>query len=205
MNGTATAGMTATTAGMSGAAMGGSGATTGAAGGGGTGTSTGTRPLSSTMKLATKMETPGVAPYFHVWRPADLTAVPGKLPIVVWANGACNRNDQGFKPLFDKWSAGGYFVVSLTSGGGSSMTTQADQKALLEWVVGQADMAVGPYNGKLDLDKIVVGGNSCGGITSLGLAAADKRSRPSSSSPVPPAWAVRTRRSPTRSKFRSLT
>jgi predicted dienelactone hydrolase len=121
------------------------------------------------------METPGVAPFFHVWRPSDLAAVNGKLPVVVWNNGACNRNDQGFKPLFDKWSSGGYFVLSLTSGGGSSMTTQADQKALIDWVVAQAGMAGGPYNGKLDLDRIVAGGNSCGGITSLGLASSDNR------------------------------
>jgi endo-1,4-beta-xylanase len=121
------------------------------------------------------METPGVAPFFHVWRPTDLSAVEGKLPVVVWANGACNRNDGGFRALFEMWASGGYFVVSLTSGGGSSSTTIADQRGLIEWVVEQAEMAGGPYNGKLDLDRIVAGGNSCGGITSLGLASMDER------------------------------
>jgi predicted dienelactone hydrolase len=127
------------------------------------------------MKLPTMMETPGVAPFFHVWRPTDLTKVDGKLPIIAWNNGACSRNDMVFKPLFDKWAAGGYFVLSLTSGGGSSSTTQADQKALVDWVVAQAAMTSGPYAGKLDTDHIIAGGNSCGGITSLGLAAADPR------------------------------
>ena len=55
------------------------------------------------------------------------------------------------------------------------MTTQADHKALIDWVVAQAGMAGGPYNGKLDLDRIVAGGNSCGGISSLGLASSDNR------------------------------
>jgi predicted dienelactone hydrolase len=151
------------------------GGTAGTADGGTAGTTAGSRPLSSTLKLPTTMESPGVAPFFHVWRPTDLSAVQGKLPVVVWNNGACNRNDQGFKPLFDKWASGGYFVVSLTSGGGSSSTTIADQKGLIEWVVAQAAMAGGPYNGKLDLDRIAAGGNSCGGITSLGLASMDER------------------------------
>jgi hypothetical protein len=174
-------GSTPGTGGTSGTATGGADGgtpdpTTGGVADGGTpGTTSGSRPLSSSRKLPTMMETPGVAPFFHVWRPTDLSAVEGRLPVVVWNNGACNRNDKGFQPLFDKWAAGGYFVVSLTSGGGSSMTTIADQKALLEWVVAQDSMAGGPYNGKLDLDRITAGGNSCGGITSLGLASMDKR------------------------------
>jgi hypothetical protein len=160
------------TAGMGGMAAGGAAATSGA---GGEGAPTGSRPLSSTLKLPTMMEKKSVAPFFNVWRPTDLTKVEGKLPIVVWNNGACSRNDAVFKPLFDKWASGGYFVLSLTSGGGSSSTTIADQKALIDWVVAEAGMASSPYKDKLDIDKINAGGNSCGGITSLGLASMDPR------------------------------
>ena len=32
-----------------------------------------------------------------------------------------------------------------------------------------------PYEGRLDLDRVVAAGNSCGGITAIGLAEADKR------------------------------
>lgn len=169
-----TGGTTAPAAGASSNAAGASGAS-GASGAPAAGASANKRPLSSSLKLAPMMETPGVAPFFHVWRPSDLSAVEGKLPVVVWNNGACSRNDQVFKPLFDKWAGGGWVVLSLTSGGGSSQTTIADQKGLIDWVVAQADMAGGAYNGKLDLDRIVAGGNSCGGITSLGLAAMDDR------------------------------
>lgn len=164
--------MTPATAGMAGMATAGTGAAAGAAGGG---APTSARPLSSTLKLATMMEKKAVAPFFNIWRPADLTKVEGKLPIVAWNNGACSRNDAVFKPLFDKWASGGYFVLSLTSGGGSSSTTIADQKALIDWVVAEAGMASSPYKDKLDIDKIIAGGNSCGGITSLGLASEDPR------------------------------
>jgi predicted dienelactone hydrolase len=150
----------------------GAGGATGAAGTGATAT---TRPLSSTLKLATMKETKAVAPFFNIWRPADLTKVEGKLPIFVWNNGACSRNDAVFKPLFDAWSSGGYFVLSLTSGGGSSSTTIADQKALIDWVVAEAANPSSPYKDKLNTDWIIAGGNSCGGITSLGLAQQDPR------------------------------
>jgi hypothetical protein len=166
------AGTTAATAGMAGAATAGAGGIAAAAG---TGAPPSARPLSSTLKLATMMEKKAVAPFFNVWRPTDLTKVEGKLPIFVWNNGACSRNDGVFKALFEKWASGGYFVLSLTSGGGSSQTTIADQKALIDWVVAEAAMPSSPYKDKLDLDKIIAGGNSCGGITSLGLASMDPR------------------------------
>jgi predicted dienelactone hydrolase len=165
-----TAGMTVATAGKAGTAAGGVG---GGAGGAGVGHSN--RPLASTLKLPTMMEAHPVAPFFNIWRPTDITKIDGKLPIFVWNNGACSRNDAVFKPLFDKWASGGWIVLSLTSGGGASSTTQDDHKGLVDWVFAEADKAGSPYNGKLDLDHITAGGNSCGGITALGLAAADKR------------------------------
>jgi predicted dienelactone hydrolase len=120
-------------------------------------------------------ESHAVAPFFNIWRPTDLTKIDGKLPIFVWNNGACSRNDAVFKPLFDKWASGGWIVLSLTSGGGGSSTTQADHKALVDWVVAEAAKADSPYKDKLDISHIAAGGNSCGGITALGLAAADTR------------------------------
>jgi predicted dienelactone hydrolase len=49
----------------------------------------------------------------------------------------------------------------------------ADQKGLIDWTLEQA--ASGPYAGKLDVERIIAAGNSCGGITALGLAAEDER------------------------------
>lgn len=39
----------------------------------------------------------------------------------------------------------------------------------------EAQNRSGPYAGKLDLERIVVAGNSCGGVTALQVAAEDKR------------------------------
>jgi hypothetical protein len=169
------AGTTSATAGMNGMATAGAAATAGAGGASGTGAPTSTRPLASTLKLPTMKENHAVAPFFNIWRPTDLTKIEGKLPIFVWNNGACSRNDAVFKPLFDKWASGGWIVLSLTSGGGGSSTTQADHKALVDWVFAEAAKTDSPYKDKLDLDHVTAGGNSCGGITALGLAAADKR------------------------------
>jgi hypothetical protein len=172
---TGAAGMTLATAGMASTSTGGSGATAGANAGSGGGAPTSSRPLASSLKLPTMKESHAVAPFFNIWRPTDLTKIDGKLPIFVWNNGACSRNDAVFKPLFDKWASGGWIVLSLTSGGGGSSTTQADHKALVDWVVAEAAKADSPYKDKLDISHIAAGGNSCGGITALGLAAADTR------------------------------
>jgi hypothetical protein len=172
-----TAGMSsaAGAAGTASAAAGAIASAAGASGAAGGGAATGKRPLSSTLNYPTMKENHASAPFFNIWRPTDITKIEGKLPVFVWNNGACSRNDAVFKPLFDKWASGGWIVLSLTSGGGGSSTTQADHKALLDWVFAEADKAGSPYNGKLDLEHVSAGGNSCGGITALGLAAADKR------------------------------
>jgi dienelactone hydrolase len=124
------------------------------------------------------------APYFNITRPTDLSVLGGEpLPVVVWANGGCLRLDIPWQPLFERWAAAGFVVLSLSanpdgdpSGGLLSMfgsTTDAEHRALIDWVVAQN--ASGPYAGKLDVARIVVAGNSCGGVTALQTAAKDER------------------------------
>jgi hypothetical protein len=76
--------------------------------------------------------------------------------------------------MYETWAAAGFVVLSLTNGGSGGTTTVADRGALIDWLEKQAT-ADGPYKGKLDLDRVASAGNSCGGITSLGLAAQDDR------------------------------
>jgi predicted dienelactone hydrolase len=111
------------------------------------------------------------------------------LPVVVWANGGCFRSDFTWGPIFERWASAGFVVLSLTdptgSGGAgtdifaqlgallSGQTTASDHRALIDWVVAQNDS--GPYKGLLDLDRIVIAGNSCGGVTAMEAAAQDDR------------------------------
>jgi predicted dienelactone hydrolase len=132
--------------------------------------------------LPTTKETPGVAPWFNVYRPTDLAgavAATGQtLPVVVWADGGCVRSAFTWEPLYDRWAAGGFVVLALDAEPDASaytMTSVADQDALLDWTLQEAQKNGSPYMGKLDTKRIVAAGNSCGGVTALGVAAKDKR------------------------------
>lgn len=119
-------------------------------------------------------------PIFNITRPMDLDAPGHPLPVVAWANGGCFRSDFTWNPLFERWAGAGFVVLSLTGTGSqddlASMlgtTTDAEHIALIDWIVAANES--GPYAGKLDLERIVLSGNSCGGVTALQSAAKDKR------------------------------
>lgn len=133
-----------------------------------------TRPPAVSMMLPTTMEDPKTAPWFHIYRPMDLDAVDGPLPVIVWANGGCFRSDFTWEPLFERWAAGGFIVLALSAspeGGELAMSTVDDHASLVAWVFNEATKSGSPYAGKLDTARIVASGNSCGGITALGMAA----------------------------------
>ena len=121
------------------------------------------------------------APTFNVTRPMSLSALDGKpLPVVVWANGGCFRSDFTWAPLFERWAKAGFVVLTLTGTGGDddlasmlSTTTKTEHAQLIDWVIKQNES--GEYAGKLDTSKIVVAGNSCGGVTALEVAGSDER------------------------------
>jgi dienelactone hydrolase len=124
-----------------------------------------------------------------VHRPIELRKPGFLLPVVLWANGGCFRSDFTWAPLFERWASAGFVVLSLTDktgagGGGGNIldqlgailagqTTANDHRALIDWVVAQNES--GPYQGLLDLEKIVIAGNSCGGVTAMEAAAQDDR------------------------------
>jgi len=121
-------------------------------------------------------------PGYNVYRPRDLGAIGGRLPVVVWANGGCVRHDATWKTLLARWAAAGFFVVAITSppDGEATIedrTTAADQAKAIDWATEQDARAGGPFAALLDLDRVAAAGNSCGGITSLALAGDDARVR----------------------------
>ena len=121
------------------------------------------------------------APTFNVTRPKDLSALEGQpLPVVVWATGGCVRSDFTWSPLFERWAKAGFVVLTITGTGGDddilgmlATTTKTEHAQLIDWVIKQNES--GEYAGKLDTSKIVVAGNSCGGVTALEVAGSDER------------------------------
>ncbi len=142
--------------------------------------STTTTPAIS-RSLPTTMESPPDLPGYHVYRPTDLGGTGGALPVVVWANGGCVRFDGVWAPLLDRWASAGFFVVAIAAppdGATPALadpTTAADQARAIDWAEDQNGMEDGPYADALDLSRVVAAGNSCGGITTIALASADRR------------------------------
>ena len=159
-----------------GAGAGGQAATAGAAAPGGVTT----RPAATSFDFSTTQVRIADEPVFNITRPEDLAAPGFLLPVIVWANGGCFRSDFTWKPLFDRWAKAGFVVLSLTGSGDENdiasmltQTTKTDHAALIDWVYAQNE--TGEYAGKLDLERIIVAGNSCGGVTALEVAAEDDR------------------------------
>lgn len=122
-------------------------------------------------------ENPNAEPWFNVYRPADMpAAIAAKghlLPVVVWANGGCFRADFPWQPLFKRWAAEGYVVLAMAAsprGGMLGVSNVSQHDALIDWALNQSS-----YADMLDHSKVVAAGNSCGGVTAMGVAARDPR------------------------------
>jgi predicted dienelactone hydrolase len=140
-----------------------------------------TRPAIS-RNLSTVMERVANLPDYNIYRPADLGATGAPLPVIVWANGGCVRFDGAWESLLTSWARAGFVVVAIATPTGvdprtAGMSTADDQARAIDWAYAESDLAGSPFAGHLDLTRVVAAGNSCGGITSLTLAARDERVR----------------------------
>ncbi|MEV6823853.1 hypothetical protein [Amycolatopsis sp. NPDC051102] len=125
-------------------------------------------------------ETGNYAAEYTVYRPADPAAVRGRLPVVVFGNGACRHtsNDElltvetllaahGFVVV----AVGGFDEPALTENGSPEPKVITDAITWAERENGRRGSAL--WN-RLDPRRIGVAGHSCGGIEAL-VAGADPR------------------------------
>ena len=118
---------------------------------------------------------PGL-PNFTVYRPADLTAVGGPVPVLLWANGACKTSNQQYWDVLSGIAARGFVIVAV--GAAEDMNVQggtvipARLTPALDWVTTRARNVRG-YE-RVDPTRIGVFGTSCGGLEAL-LAGEDAR------------------------------
>ena len=74
----------------------------------------GTESLSGTSgRYAAQMEMDATLPDHTVYRPADLSKVQGKLPIVSFGNGGCVNIGSAFKTLLGEVASHGYLAIAL--------------------------------------------------------------------------------------------
>ena len=126
------------------------------------------------------MEAAADLPGYNVYRPTDLGATGGLLPVVVWANGGCVRHDATWRTLLERWAAAGFLVVAITEPPDreatvEDRTTADDQAKAIDWAVEQ--------NAEDAADHTPVTSTSTGSSPRATPAAASRRSR--SRGPIP--------------------
>ncbi len=133
---------------------------------------------------------PGL-PGHVVYRPADLAPFDGgKLPVVIWGNGACVDDGTAHRFHLAEIASYGYLVVAAghwrsgpgatdgplppraPTGGGlpPPATTAEDVLAGLDWALAENQRAGGELAGRIATDKVAVAGHSCGGLQAIELA-----------------------------------
>lgn len=116
-------------------------------------------------------------PKHTIFRPADLNLATkkGKLPIIVWGNGACANSPWEHVNFLSEVASYGFLVIAIgpmpqegertRDRSASSQMTDA-----INWAIEQNSDKTSPYSGKLDVKEIAVSGMSCGGLQALETA-----------------------------------
>jgi dienelactone hydrolase len=137
------------------------------------------------------MEADSSLPEHVVYRPANLAAVKGKLPIVAWGNGGCSNAGNAFEFYLREVSSHGFLVVAngpidpsplpagrppkppekadyTKSSDGPVVQTKTSQLfETMDWAKARNADKASPYYGKLAVDAIGVMGQSCGGLQAI--------------------------------------
>lgn len=140
---------------------------------------------------------PGL-PSHTVYRPTDMSAFKDgyRLPVIAWGNGACSNAGLLFANFLTEIASHGYVVIASgpmdaplptfasangdgpkpnpNSGVKSGMTTDRDLITAIDWAGRINRRAGSAYQGHLDMGKVAVMGQSCGGLQAT-WASADPR------------------------------
>jgi hypothetical protein len=136
-----------------------------------------------------------------VYRPVDLKAVKGKLPIMAFGNGGCSMIGNAFETYLTEIASYGFLVIASgslqptfppegrPSVNGTTLGQPSDAIVgalssersktsylfeAIDWAAAQNKDPKSPYYGKIAADMIAVSGQSCGALEAL-EAAVDPR------------------------------
>lgn len=160
------------------------------------------RPVPEAMALGqgpfkAVMEAPAGLATHTLYRPANLAAVPGKLPVIVWGEGACANEGNRFRWFLSEIASHGYLILAIGPIGApekeiwrqaapqpapgvvpANLPPPATHSSQLIDAINWADAENGrigsPLYHRLDTSKIAAMGMSCGGAQAI-EASADPR------------------------------
>jgi len=136
-----------------------------------------TESLSGTSgRYAAVMEMDMTLADHTVYRPADLSKVQGKLPVVSFGNGGCVNIGSAFKTLLGEIASHGYLAIATGPIGpeGGKPFEQSKTESLvkaIDWAIAENARKGSPYYGRIDTTKIAVAGQSCGGLQAIAVGA----------------------------------
>ncbi len=118
-------------------------------------------------------------PGFTLYRPVDLAAAAkaeGKLPILIFGNGACVDSNVEYERMLTEMASYGYVIVT----GGTIQQSYGDREHRphpsehmiegLNWLEAKAAEKGTEYYRTVDMDRIAFGGHSCGGAQTIAVA-----------------------------------
>ena len=113
-------------------------------------------------------------PTHAIYRPENLSAFGRnlKLPLVVWANGACNNFSTYYAPFLTEIASYGFLVIAIgpATGGKGNDTKPSQLLDAIDWAAAENHRPASKYADKVDITKIAVMGHSCGGLEALEVA-----------------------------------
>jgi dienelactone hydrolase len=120
-------------------------------------------------------------PGHTVYRPADLSAVKDKLPVIAYGNGGCANVGTSAEVFLTEVASHGYVIAapgpivhaapgSPPPAGPRVQSKPGQMMDTLAWAAAENAKAGGAYAGRLDLSKLAVMGGSCGGLEAIAAA-----------------------------------
>ena len=105
---------------------------------------------------------------YEIWYPAELETTDNTYPLVVIVNGTGVVASK-YKPIFDHLASWGFIVVGNED---ESAGNGASASASLDYMVTLNSDSNSKFYGKIDVDKIGIGGHSQGGLGTINAVTA---------------------------------
>ena len=116
----------------------------------------------------------------RTFRPASLDGFSRRdtMPVVIWGNGGCNFDTPVYANFLATIASHGVLVITTAgtppTGSASRDATADDLKAAIDWAERENARPGSPLLGKIDVKRVAVMGQSCGGGLAIELGA-DRR------------------------------
>lgn len=113
---------------------------------------------------------------YTIYRPRDVQWAAhheGRLPLLIWANGACGDDNSGYQNMLNHLASHGYVVIALglqrandndPTGGA---TSEKQMIEALNWMVKQVSSKTSDYYRAVDCNNVALSGHSCGGAEAI--------------------------------------